>query len=510
MTTGEIRTLISEIERGAAEHGGVPVVFAGTERTVSTTLGALVSDATRVAGALQGLGVRPGDIVAVQLPNRYEGAVAQTAVTLCGAVLLPIVLSYGPRELGFILRRSVARVLVVPGVRRGRDHAAMIASIGDLPGLHVVVVDEQAAAGMIPFGDLTDHPYLRPEVRSSDRALLVFTSGTTADPKGVQHSHASLLAELDSQLTLRESGHAARHLALFPAGHVAGLLGLLRIVIHGDETVVLDAWQAARAAALVDEYALTSGVGAPIYLAGLLDERDRGAASLTTLREFLVGAAGVAPALITRADRAGIAAFRSYGSSEHPTISSGRPSDPLIKRADTDGRVTHGNQVRLVDEDGMDVPEGEIVTRGGELFLGYTDPELNAAAFLPGGWFRTGDIGRLDADGYLTITDRKKDIIVRGGENISAKEVEDVLAQHPAVAEAAAVGLPDERYGERVCVVVVLRPDCALDLDEIGRHFARTGLARQKTPERLVIVDELPRTAAGKVQKFVLRERMRG
>jgi cyclohexanecarboxylate-CoA ligase len=512
-----VPTLLSEIARGAGEHDLVRVVFSSADRPVTTTVGGLVADAERVAGALQGLGVAAGDVVAVQLPNWYEGAVAQAAVALCGAVLLPIVQIYGPRELGFILRQSGASVLVVPGTWQGRDFAAMAGAIEDVPALRtVVVVDERAPAGTVPFAELLGGPaglYARPEVEVTDRALLVYTSGTTADPKGVQHSHASLLAEVHSPVGRRDRPEPARHLALFPSGHVAGLLGLLRILIHGHETVVLDRWKSARAAELVDEYGLTSGVGAPVHLAGLLDQRDSGAATLSTLREFTVGAAGVPPALIDRAERAGIAAYRSYGSSEHPTISSGEPGDPLVKRATTDGRVIDGSEIRLVDDDGMDVPagaEGEIVSRGGELFLGYTDPALDAEAFLPGRWYRTGDIGRLDADGFLTITDRKKDIIVRGGENISSKEVEDVLATHPAVAEAAAIGMPDERYGERVCAVVVLREDGgSLDLDEVGRHFAEAGVARQKTPERVVVVGALPRTAAGKLQKYRLRELVR-
>lgn len=456
-------TLLSEVARGVVEHGSVRLVFASADRLVTTTVGGLVADAEHAAGELQGRGVRAGDVVAVRMPNSYECAVAQTAVVLCGAVLLPIVHIYGPREVDFILRQS----------------------------------------GAVLFPELTGRAekYVRPDVAVTDRALLVYTSGTTADPKGVQHSHASLLAEVHSRQPA-----PGRHLALFPSGHVAGLLGLLRILIHGCETVVLDRWEPARAARLIDEHALANGVGAPVHLAGLLDERDRGAATLETLREFMVGAAGVPPALIERADRAGIAAYRAYGSSEHPTVSSGAPNDPLVKRATTDGRVIAGNEVRLVDDDGTDVAEGEIVTRSAELFLGYTDPALDAESFLPGGWFRTGDIGRLDADGFLTVTDRKKDIIVRGGENISSKEVEDVLALHPAVAEAAAVGVPDERYGERVCAFVVLREaGGSLDLDEVGRHFAAVGVARQKTPERLVVVDELPRTPAGKLRKHQLR-----
>jgi acyl-CoA synthetase (AMP-forming)/AMP-acid ligase II len=284
----------------------------------------------------------------------------------------------------------------------------------------------------------------------------------------------------------------------------------MRVLVHGSPTVVQETWDPARAAALVDEHALTYGVGAPVMLAGLLDQRAKGTATLATLREFMVGAANVPPALVHRAEAAGLPAYRCYGSSEHPTISTGIAGDPLAKRATTDGRLIAGNEVRLVDDAGNDVPdgaEGEIASRGGELFLGYTDPALDRDAFLPGRWFRTGDIGRLDADGYLTVTDRKKDIIIRGGENISSKEVEDVLAEHPAVLEAAAIGLPDERLGERVCAVVVLAAGRTLDLDEVREHFAASGLAKQKTPERVEVATELPRTPAGKVQKFVLRRR---
>jgi non-ribosomal peptide synthetase component E (peptide arylation enzyme) len=263
----------------------------------------------------------------------------------------------------------------------------------------------------------------------------------------------------------------------------------------------------------VEEHRVTSATGAPVYLATMLDEAERAGRDLSSLTEYLTGAADVPPALIERADRAGIAAYRCYGSSEHPTISSGRPSDPLVKRATTDGRVSPGNQVRIVDDAGRELPagaQGEIVSRGPEQFLGYLASQLNADAYLPGGWLRSGDLGHLDSDGYLTVTGRKKDIIVRGGEKISAKEVEDVLLRHPAVDEAALVGAADERYGERACAFVVLRPGASLDLAEVQRHFAAAGLARQKTPEQLVITKALPRTAAGKVQKFALRASLPG
>jgi acyl-CoA synthetase (AMP-forming)/AMP-acid ligase II len=382
------------------------------------------------------------------------------------------------------------------------------------PALRTVITVGEGSGvdGAVPFADLAGRlgrPFAAPELARDARAMLVYTSGTTADPKGVQHSHRSLLAEVFSPTVARR----VRQLALFPAGHVAGLLGLVRVLVHGCPTVVQEAWDPARAAELVDEHALTYGVGAPVMLAGLLDEQARGTATLATLREFMTGAANVPPALIQRAEAAGLPAYRCYGSSEHPTISTGVVDDPLVKRATTDGRIITGNEIRLVDDAGNDVPdgaEGEIASRGGELFLGYTDSALDRDAFLPGRWFRTGDVGRLDGDGYLTVTDRKKDIIIRGGENISSKEVEDVLAEHPAVAEAAAIGLPDERLGERVCAVVVLAAGRTLDLDEVREHFASSGLAKQKTPERVEVVTELPRTPAGKVQKFRLREQMKG
>ncbi|MBX6389461.1 MAG: AMP-binding protein, partial [Frankia sp.] len=365
--------------------------------------------------------------------------------------------------------------------------------------------------GMTPFADLLGplaRPCRVPEADPSARAMLVYTSGTTADPKGVLHTHRSLLAETHSAVMLRGAEPGKRHLSLFPPGHVAGLLGLLRVLVHGSPTAVMDSWDPVRAAGLVDRHGLTVATGAPVQLAGLLDLKERGAASLATLREFMTGAAAVPPALIRRADAAGIAAYRCYGSSEHPTVSSGDADEPLEPRATTDGLVIEGCEVRLVDDDVKDVPDGalgEIVSRGPELFAGYTDERLDREAFLPGGWYRSGDVGRLSADGHLTVVDRKKDIIVRGGENISSPEVEAILAEHPLVAEAAAFPVADHRLGERVGVAVVLRPGGSLSLDEVRAHFEAVGAARQKTPEHLAVVEELPRTASGKVRKHVLR-----
>ncbi|HEX9041924.1 MAG TPA: AMP-binding protein [Trebonia sp.] len=515
--------LPAHILAGAAAHDGCPLVFAAGDGDRATTLGQLVSDAERAAAALQARGIGPGDVVAVQLPGSYAGAVIQAAVGLCGAVLLPVVMIYGPREMDFVLRRSGAAAVVLPREHRGRPHAdVVLRGLSGLPALKLAVVtgddspghgagDHGAAGhGALSYAGLLADPggtYRQPRPGPGDRAVLMYTSGTTAEPKGVQHSHRTLLAEATSRVyTL--NGPDARHLGLFPPGHMAGLLSLLRILLLGTPTVIMQAWDAARAAKLIDRYGVTSCGGAPVQLSGLLDQHANGTAALGTLREFLSGAAPVPPSLIRRADAAGITAFRSYGSSEHPTVSAGTIADSLHLRADTDGGLLAGNQVRIVDAAGRDVPDGgagEILTRGPELFTGYTDPALNAAALLPGGWFRTGDVGRIGAGGHLTVTDRLKDIIIRGGENISSKEVEDLLITHPAVADVAVIPVPDPALGERVCAVVVARPGSAFDVAAARDHFAAAGAARQKTPEVVVLVDELPRTPSGKVRKDVLR-----
>ena len=338
----------------------------------------------------------------------------------------------------------------------------------------------------MPWDDLaSDVPLPDPGASPSDVALLCYTSGTTADPKGVQLTHAAVVAETDSQPTILGQGTAPVQLASFPLGHVAGLVSLFRPLVHGTPTVVMDGWDPARALELIAAYGVTYTAGTPLNLATLLDALEAGA-PIGTLREYLVGAATVPAELVARADRLGITAFRCYGSTEHPTISSGVVGDPLAKRQLTDGRPTPGTVVRVVDESGADLPvgtDGEVVCQGPEQMSGYRDPALDDDAWLPGGWLRTGDIGHLDEDGYLTLTDRAKDVIIRAGETISSREVEDVLLTCPGVADAAAIAVPDAYYGEKVGAVIVPRRGAEPDLESVRAHFATSGLARQKTPE---------------------------
>ena len=387
---------------------------------------------------------------------------------------------------------------------------------GQLPRL--VVIGDDVRPGEVPWAALANQRPLEqsPRRTADDDCLVVYTSGTTGDPKGVRHTTTTLLAEVETVAAASEWGlggpEPVVHLAAFPAGHMAGVSGLLRTMLLGISTVVMDRWDAALAAELIERHRVTATSGAPFFLASLLDAAERDGRDLTSLGSYLVGAGSVPRSLVERADAAGIPVFRSYGATEHPTVTLGRPSDTLAQRAGTDGVPTPGTEVRIVDDAGRDVGpgvDGEVLTRGPERFVGYTDPSLDAEVLLNGGWYRTGDIGRLDTSGRLTITDRLKDLIVRGGENIASKEVEDVLTTHPDVVEVAAVGRPDERYGERVAVFVRLRPGARLDVDDVATHFATAGIARQKTPEHVVAVDELPRTASGKVRKDLLRARLR-
>ena len=510
MLTGTVCDEITEAVRTAP---GTRVVINSDTAPESTTIGELFDESCRVAAGLLALGVGAGDVVAVQLPNRRECFTAHAAIWLCGAVVLPIVPIYGPAEVTFIAGQSGAKAIILARSIRNRDVGPTLAALADVPGLDTVVLTGVSLPGTVSYGELADStaPGFAPAATTTrDRCLLVYTSGTTAQPKGVQHSHAGLLGEMASMDEMRGHRSEMPMLSVFPSGHIAGTLGILRMFCRAGTTVTMDAWNPEQAARLIASHGVGASAGAPIHLGGILDVAERDGLDLSCLTEYTTGAAGVAGALIRRAERFGVGAFRCYGSSEHPTISSGRPEDPLDKRADTDGRITPGTEVRIVDDDGRDVEPGvpgEIWTRGPELFGGYTDPGHTRAA-LADGWFRTGDVGCLDTAGYLTITDRKKDIIVRGGENISSKEVEDVLSTHPAIAEAAAVGASDETYGERVCAFVVLNGGQHFELADAAEHFASAGLARQKTPERIVIVPELPRTASGKVQKHVLRERL--
>jgi acyl-CoA synthetase len=506
--------LAALIARSVEHHGATPLHFHTQSGAYTCTTQSLLRDAKEIAKALRTIGLRRGDVIAIQLPTQRETALLYLATLEIGAVLVPIVHIYGPAEVGFILRQSRARFLCVPDLWCCTDYLERVAALGDPPDLErVIVVGDRAPSNGITFGALQRLAATMQDQRpadaptSEDICLLLYTSGTTASPKGVQHSHRTVGAEW--QIPFIDG--PGPYLTPFPAGHIAGFNFLLRPFITGTEMVFMDRWDAALAARLIEEHRVRLSGGTPFHLQALLDAARRDGRSLASLVSYGLGGTGVTPEHVASADRAGFAGTRAYGLTEHSTVSVGWADSPFDARACTDGRIQPGSQVRVVDELDRDLPaghDGEILIRGPELFVGYTDPALNAAAFTRDGWFRTGDIGRLDESNCLTITDRKKDIVIRGGENISSLEVERVLAAHPAVRDVAVVAQPDARYGERVCAVVVLHEHTSLDMAAVQTHFAAAGVARQKTPEHLCIVSELPRTPSGKVRKSDLRKQL--
>jgi acyl-CoA synthetase len=448
--------------------------------------------ARRLAAGLRARGVGPGDVVVLQLPNWMEAAATFWAAAYLGAVVVPVVHFYGRKELDHILRATKPRVFVT-AERFGRlEHQPDLTAGVEFVGL--VGRDFEDLLGPDPL----------PEVVATDPvepALIAFTSGTTRDPKGVVHSHWTLGHEV-RQLAGLYPPDRGLQLTAAPVGHFIGMVNALLIpVLDGTPVNLADVWDPARALALMRSDGLYIGGGATYYVTSLLDHPDFTPAHLAYMKYAGLGGAPVPAAVTTRLAALGITVFRSYGSTEHPSITGSRYTAPERKRLYTDGNALPGVEIRLA-------ADGEIESRGPDLCLGYTDDALTARAFDADGWYRTGDVGVLDGDGYLTITDRKADVIIRGGENISALEVEDLLLALPAVAEAAVVGVPDARLGERAAAVLRLHPGRPMPtLDEVRAQLAAAGLARQKWPEQLHEVADFPRTASGKVQKFRLRQR---
>ncbi|MEE2030665.1 AMP-binding protein [Rhodococcus chondri] len=447
--------------------------------------------ARRLAAGLHRRGVGAGDVIAFQLPNWMEAAAVFWASSFLGAAVVPIVHFYGPKELGYILREARPKVFV--GAERFGHMEFQPDLCADVPIVGVVGRD---------FDDLLDDAPFE-GVQPADPAgpaLLAFTSGTTSDPKGVIHSHRSLGCET-RQLAARYPADRGKQLTGAPVGHFIGMVNAFLIpVLDGSPINLIDVWDPARAIELMESDELVVGGGATYFITSLIDHPNWDPERHRQYMKYVGLGGSTVPATVTRrlADL-GMIVFRAYGSTEHPSITSSLVTDPEDKRLYTDGNAAPGVEIRLTDD-------GEILSRGPDLCAGYTNPELTAKAFDADGWYHTGDIGILDADGFLTITDRKADFIIRGGENISALEVEEVLLGMPGIAEAAVVAVPDERLGEHAAAVLRLRPGHTLPtLDEVRAQFKAAGLAKQKWPEELHEVDDFPRTASGKIQKFVVR-----
>ena len=504
-------TLGQTVAEGLASQGGSAFRVWSDVRPWSGTFADVDRGARALAADLRVRGVGPGDVVVIQLPNWVEAGIAFWAATYLGAVVVPVVHFYGAKEVDYILRATAPDVVVTADRFGHNDYLATFESVlggaGSDP-LWLVVGDTPSAglpAAATPFdelldGDLLDAPLA---VDPDSPALVGFTSGTTRDPKGVVHSHRTLGCETRQLDHFFPTGGPPQ-ITGAPVGHFIGMLNAFLVPLLRDRPVnLIDVWNPAEVIRMMREEGLGMGGGAAFFLTSLLDHPDFGDDLLPNMPFAGLGGSVVPVALMERLTKLGIRAFRSYGSTEHPSITRCMIDDPEDKRLRTDGRVIHGIDMRL---DG----NGEILSRGPDCFVGYTDPELTASVFDDDGWYRTGDIGVLDDDGYLTITDRISDIIIRGGENISAMEIEELLAHMDGVAEVCVVSAPDERLGEHAAAVIRMRDgETTPTLADVRSHLEAAGLARQKWPESIHGVADLPRTPSGKVQKFRLRQQLR-
>jgi acyl-CoA synthetase len=518
---------------GVARSSAVRCRVRSRSHPFSGTVGELGEMGRRLAGTLRHRGVAAGDVVAFQLPNWAEAVACFYGLLPLGVVVVPIVHIYRSKEVSHILRESRARAFISADRFGRQDYLADLeVELAGLPDLETVIIVSTDRRPMPKVGaDLLSwseavagdvDPLDRPaDVDPDSPALIGYTSGTTAAPKGVIHTHRTYLADqrtwasfLQEDTSPPPAVRPTASLTASPIGHVMGIAAVLRPLFSASRLELLDVWDPGTVLEAMATDGVATGGGPPFFLLSLLNHPDfNPSVHLPYMDRLVMGGASVPSAVTQRATELGISLIRAYGSTEHPSTTASLHSDPVEKRIYTDGRVISGSEIRLVDADGRSVGvgrPGEIRSRGPELFAGYTDPLLSADAIDGAGWYDTGDVGVLDEDGYLTITDRKKDIIIRGGENVSSAEVESVLADMAGVAEVAVVAAPDARYGEHGTALIRLLPGTpAVTLDSVQRHLQAGGLARQKWPEELRFVDDFPRTPSGKIQKNVLRSALR-
>lgn len=509
--------VMSDVVRSLADRSDTPLAAIDGDHQI--TYGEIWSDAVRLAGVLTAKGLERGDVVSFQLPNWHEVMVINVAACMAGFICNPIVPIYRDSEVEFILQDSGAKVLFIPDSFRSINYIEMVERIRPrLPNLADVILVRSSHGEYESIDALIAGQHDRVEFEApspNDAKLLMYTSGTTGNPKGVVHTHNTLWSETIAVRDFWGVSASDRIFMASPVTHITGYIyGLELAAAGGIPTVFMDKWHADQAVKIIKQHGATFTVGATPFLVELARSAKAQNEPLATMRLFACGGAPVAPELIIEAMQVlkNCRAARVYGSTEAPTVSPGiLPTDDPSRGANTDGRIVNC-EVRIVDGSGKVVgvgEEGEICVRGPEVMIGYANPTANVEAFDSDGFFRTGDLGAVDGEGFLTITGRKKDLIIRGGENISPKEIEDCLMTHPDIMEASVVAAPHARLGEAVMAYIIAEGERHLGLAEIAEHLDTLGLARQKFPEIIEYVQDLPRTASGKVKKNILRDQAR-
>lgn len=476
------------------------------------TFQALADRVDRLARGLTQLGIKRGDVISLQLPNWWQFHVLHLAALRIGAVTNPLMPIFRERELDFMLGLAESKLLVVPRHFRGFDHEAMAKRLQpNLPALrHVLVVGgEGDAAFERLFANAAGAAgFIRPD--PCDVIQLLYTSGTTGEPKGAMHISNTLFSNVIPYA--ERLGLTNRDVVLMssPMAHQTGFMyGLMMALYLGAKNVLQDIWVPEQAADIIEAEGATFTMASTPFLNDLAEVAQRRPEAFRTFRIFLAGGAPIPRVLARRAAEAlGASIVSGWGMTENGAICIGKLGDPPEKSFETDGCPLPGVEIRVVDPNGIVLPpgeEGQLQARACSNFVGYLKrPELNGID--ADGWFDSGDLARIDTEGYVRITGRSKDIIIRGGENIPVVEIEQLLYRHPAVQELAIVAMPDPRLGERCCAFVVTKGGATLDFSEMTRFLEEQRIARSYLPERLEVVAEMPKTPSGKIQKFRLRE----
>lgn len=479
------------------------------------TYAELLDRAARVAGFLAARGVRRGDVVTVCLPNWCDTVVIFLAAMQIGAVVNPVPVTYGRADLSFVLDKCDSRALVIPGRFRSADFTAVVAEMDTqlLTGRTVLRLAEGAHDVGVAWAEALNHAPigLDATVSADDPAAVLFTSGTESRAKGAVHTHNTIL--FGERALARALGIDGRDVAFMPSpiSHTTGFMhGVVMTLTMGGTLSLLDVFEGAAAARQLAAHHCTWTMGATPFLADIASALEASGLRLPELRYFMCGGAPIPEATVRRAAALGLRVMSIYGSTESPPHTVVHPADPEENAWTTDGRPLAGIETRVVSPGGDDVPDGEVGeewSRGPNTFIGYLgEPELTAKDLDRDGWYHSGDLARRMPDGSIRISGRIKDIIVRGGQNISVREVEDYLCAHPAIHRAVVVGIPHPRLGETTCAVVVPHPGHSISLTELTQFLLAKGVAKFKLPERLEVWPSLPSNPSGKVQKFVIRQ----
>ncbi|ENF9470697.1 medium-chain fatty-acid--CoA ligase [Escherichia coli] len=484
----------------------------------SYTYSALDHAASCLANWMLAKGIESGDRIAFQLPGWCEFTVIYLACLKIGAVSVPLLPSWREAELVWVLNKCQAKMFFAPTLFKQTRPVDLILPLqNQLPQLQQIVgVDKLApATSSLSLSQIiADNTLLTTAITThgDELAAVLFTSGTEGLPKGVMLTHNNILASERAYCARLNLTWQDVFMMPAPLGHATGFLhGVTAPFLIGARSVLLDIFTPDACLALLEQQRCTCMLGATPFVYDLLNLLEKQPADLSALRFFLCGGTTIPKKVARECQQRGIKLLSVYGSTESSPHAVVNLDDPLSRFMHTDGYAAAGVEIKVVDDARKTLPpgcEGEEASRGPNVFMGYFDePELTARALDEEGWYYSGDLCRMDEAGYIKITGRKKDIIVRGGENISSREVEDILLQHPKIHDACVVAMPDERLGERSCAYVVLKaPHHSLSLEEVVAFFSRKRVAKYKYPEHIVVIEKLPRTASGKIQKFLLRK----